>query len=773
MLHTSLQMRSSLLLRLLVMVNIAWGGETLHKFFSSTQFATRSSLLSKHPQVEPFIVKLKESPTYLMNKRVLSKALHKLSLPSLNNDSTASLAPFTAGDCKTVLVACVNTNDIELTDRLLELLDSRNLLTSDLLYVGIRYACKKKVSLIAYKLLLACSSYNVQTDIDTINEVISCLTINGNVEEAFDVLVRLGNRDFGKEVVGDVASYTQLIFYGGRSFKAQVSSILRALSLMEKNPAVTPENVVGSTPLGDNLFISALKICNFAGDYVSASEIFNIYQKYFGIVQVKAYNIFFLVYINGCKNKDRKNAELPVSSDEAKRKAYKFYLEKVAHIIDLNMDSSTILANSILRFHCASQDIEKAEEYFGRMKSLKHSLYASSIIDFSGLIRRQRHLQLAYEYYRYLSQLEYFPPPYLSIMAYEYELERKQLKSMVTLLNIDSFLQRDSTSIAKACLFATQMGHYEIARNIFTDIFLMHKSQNVEYSDRQFCFCLLAIIESALSHTPIDEFVDNTWIAELILPFIALDFKAYKVDPGKDDTDFLTIDYLGSSEKGPMQKMFSSHYFEILSTFEEDTSHVTTTKEKLTPSIWRLNDFIQTKGLDGKDEGILSLSWYRFRVAGYMIIAEALLARGETLLALDTLDLMLKDTRRQRKNVSVKVGTPSLLGVISADHVKTMFATFNEQHNGDKLYHGIKKRLVVNTSKNYELSKIRNCNVRNVDVNIQEMNFDEIQDIEEAREQISTMINTTFYRISNIIAASVAAVQENQNVADVTSDVVH
>ena len=73
------------------------------------------------------------------------------------------------------------------------------------------------------------------------------------------------------ERLSDVTSYTQLITYGGRSFKAQVSSILRALSLMEKNPAVTPEIVAGTTPLGDNLFISALKICNFAGDYVSAS----------------------------------------------------------------------------------------------------------------------------------------------------------------------------------------------------------------------------------------------------------------------------------------------------------------------------------------------------------------------------------------------------------------------------------------------------------------------------------------------------------------------
>ena len=167
-----------------------------------------------------------------------------------------------------------------------------------------------------------------------------------------------------------------------------------------------------------------------------------------------------------------------------------------------------------------------------------------------------------------------------------------------------------------------------------------------------------------------------------------------------------------------------------------------------------LNEFIKIQKLDKENKGTLSLSWYRFRMVGYMIIAEALLARREFLLTLDTLDLMLRDTRRQRKNVSVKVGSPCLHGVISADHVNSMFATLSEEHMEDKLCRGVQKRLIVNTSKNFELSKTRNCNVRDVQVKIKHVNFDELQDIDQAKKEVSASLSRTLYRISNMITAS-------------------
>lgn len=84
-----------------------------------------------------------------------------------------------------------------------------------------------------------------------------------------------------------------------------------------------------------------------------------------------------------------------------------------------------------------------------------------------------------------------------------------------------------------------------------------------------------------------------------------------------------------------------------------------------------------------------------------------------------------------------------------------MFAILKEHNINDRLCSGIQRRIEVKTSKNFELSKIRNCNSRNVDVKIYNMNFDEVQDIEGVKKEISVILTRTLHRISNMITVSV------------------
>ena len=65
------------------------------------------------PHAEPFIVKLKESSTYLMNKescQKLYKSWHYLpssvTINSIEDNAKRVIIFFRCGDCKTVLVAC-------------------------------------------------------------------------------------------------------------------------------------------------------------------------------------------------------------------------------------------------------------------------------------------------------------------------------------------------------------------------------------------------------------------------------------------------------------------------------------------------------------------------------------------------------------------------------------------------------------------------------------------------------------------------------------------
>lgn len=130
---------------------------------------------------------------------------------------------------------------------------------------------------------------------------------------------------------------------------------------------------------------------------------------------------------------------------------------------------------------------------------------------------------MASDFYKYQVQRGYFPLSYLSIMAYEYELQSNELKNMILLLNSDNFLQEDSPSIAKAILLAIRLEYYSVAYDIFTNIFLEHKRQNPDYADKQFCLCLITIIENFLRFMPKILLVDGM-VEELLHSFISLDY---------------------------------------------------------------------------------------------------------------------------------------------------------------------------------------------------------------------------------------------------------
>ena len=115
--------------------------------------------------------------------------------------------------------------------------------------------------------------------------------------------------------------YTQLITYGGRSFKAGVE-YSGALSLVEKS--CCDSGMVAGT-LWEIIYIS-LKIA-ILREIVSASEI-SKYMKMLRYCRVTC-NIFFLVCINSCNNIERCNTELPEPSAEMKENVKKFYIEKL------------------------------------------------------------------------------------------------------------------------------------------------------------------------------------------------------------------------------------------------------------------------------------------------------------------------------------------------------------------------------------------------------------------------------------------------------------
>ena len=161
--------------------------------------------------------------------------------------------------------------------------------------------------------------------------------------------------------------------------------VLKCLNLMSKNPKIKP--------LSDQIFISSLKLCLFSGDVEAAKEIFEIYENYFGIVKTKAYNLLLMTLINSKKLNNFSDDSIP-----------RFFSDKIRTIIKLNLDTSPVVSNLILRSYCYLNYTNRSNIYFRRMSKLNIQLFASSINDYSELIVNSGDRKVARNFHNYLLQ---------------------------------------------------------------------------------------------------------------------------------------------------------------------------------------------------------------------------------------------------------------------------------------------------------------------------------------------------------------------------------
>lgn len=110
----------------------------------------------------------------------------------------------TAGDCKTILSACLEVKSEEFLDQILKFFREMNLLSSELLYVGLRMGIRKKQWALSYRMLLEVEANGLVVDTDVVNGLIQLLSRHGRVTEAMHVLELAHRKQIGLgEVYGD------------------------------------------------------------------------------------------------------------------------------------------------------------------------------------------------------------------------------------------------------------------------------------------------------------------------------------------------------------------------------------------------------------------------------------------------------------------------------------------------------------------------------------------------------------------------------------------
>ena len=263
-----------------------------------------------------------------------------------------------------IMAAAIETKSEEILAAALKLFKATGYYNSELMYVGVRTACKKKVWNLAYSMLLEAQSNGLVSDTDAVNSVIQLLARYGKINEAWNVLELAHNRKFGPDADCDVSSYFMVISCAGR---AHSDVMVKAFKMMEKNFRVE---------IDENIFLVSLNTCSLAGDFTSAVEIFAVYERLYGVVQTRAYCLLLMSYVS--------SKESLVGLRTPKLDAV------VTFLIRSNIDSSITIANLIFQFFCVREDVSRAGIYLERLRSLQHRPSTSALLAYTNLVQKNQ-----------------------------------------------------------------------------------------------------------------------------------------------------------------------------------------------------------------------------------------------------------------------------------------------------------------------------------------------------------------------------------------------
>eukprot|EP01041_Mallomonas_annulata_P000502 gene502-956_t len=299
---------------------------------------------------------------------------------------------FTDADCKTLLVAAVETRSVTLTARLLKRFKNEFKLTAELLYVGIRTACRKNVWPISYLLLLEAHADKISVDIDTVNTVIHTLTKHGRLTEAWTILEKIHNLQFGNDVIPDVLTYSMVIGCAGREKRREL--MMEGFQMLASNPQVEPD---------EQTYVVALHTCSFTGDFIGAMEIFSLYKKSFKILHPRAYSLLLIAFVTSPRINQSSSSSTTLSST-----LKNLYIELdiiVNNILELNLQTDITISNLILQYYSVCDDAQRAYSYFQFMQDTNIRPSTTALMEYSSCICRvQGYIQANYLYDYMLSQ---------------------------------------------------------------------------------------------------------------------------------------------------------------------------------------------------------------------------------------------------------------------------------------------------------------------------------------------------------------------------------
>ena len=282
-----------------------------------------------------------------------------------------------------IMAAAIEIRSEEILADALQLFKSTGYLNSELLYVGVRIACKKKVWNLAYQMLLTTHQNGFVSDTDAVNSVVQLLARYGKINEAWNLIELAHQKKFGPDADCDLSSFFAIISCAGR---AHSDVMVKAFKTMEKNFRVE---------IDENIFLAALNTCSLAGDFTAAIEIFTVYERLYGVVQTRAYCLLLMSYVSS------KDSMIGVKTPKLD--------SVVTFLVKSNIDSSVTISNLIFQFFCVREDVSRAAIYLDRMRSLLHRPSTNALLSYVTLVLKLKDRTKAIALHAFMCRENFIP----------------------------------------------------------------------------------------------------------------------------------------------------------------------------------------------------------------------------------------------------------------------------------------------------------------------------------------------------------------------------
>ena len=363
-------------------------------------------------------------------------AARQESIESLLELPVVMVSHLSPADTKTIMYALIIQRDVQggLIKRLVKLFEEAGVLTSELVYVGVRTAVRRMAITEAYHLMKEISKRSgLVIDVESVDAVVSLLCRNNFMPQAWEILKRFQRRST-RAWHPEEASYTTVIENAGRLGLSKL--MIEALatlsvgkitcSLRSSLDEIDTDGFFKNADFDsvidvarrtrrlpqEDIFLTSLQHCAYNGDYASAESVFVMYEKVYGVLQTQTYSLLLVAYVSSLlQNATADQVFLP-GSDRTEK-----LTDVMNFLISSNLDSSPAICNLLLQSYCLEKNITDAASYLARIIKTRQIPGVASMLALTKLIVSIQNATLAKDLLNLQRQHAYFPSPALLQLA--------------------------------------------------------------------------------------------------------------------------------------------------------------------------------------------------------------------------------------------------------------------------------------------------------------------------------------------------------------------